>query len=97
MRRKTKYPRRVMSDFIQLAEYNCIQVNVHFGKKYAYWFIEPNEKPVKLLLGEYPQELQGKIPNDSILYNGNKKLRDYLKNYKTGRGNGYYHIEDDNS
>lgn len=53
-----KYPKKHTTIFIQVAEYDCKQVNIHFGRKYSYWFIEPNEFAIKLLKNEIPKELK---------------------------------------
>ncbi len=53
------YPKKSVSEFIQFGEYDCRQVNLHIGRIYNYWFIQPNEKPIKLKKGELPTELKG--------------------------------------
>lgn len=45
--------------FIQFGEYDCRQVNLSQGRVYNYWYIQPNEKPIKLKKGEIPEELEG--------------------------------------
>ncbi len=53
-------PKKRITEFVQYAEFDYRQVNLHRGKKYCYWFIQPATKPVKLLIGEVPDELKGK-------------------------------------
>jgi hypothetical protein len=55
-----KYPKNIISEFVEYSEYDCRQVNLHIGRIYNYWFIEPNKHPYKLLKGELPRELIGK-------------------------------------
>ena len=43
-----------------MGEFDCPQVNLHEGKKWAYWFIQPAEKPLRLPLGEIPAFFQGR-------------------------------------
>ena len=47
-----------MTAFIQLSDDNCLQVNLHKGSVWNYWFIEPSEKPIKLPKGETPELLK---------------------------------------
>jgi hypothetical protein len=54
------YPKKRITEFVEFDEYDCRQVNLHLGRKWNYWFIEPNEKPIKLLKGELPEDLKNK-------------------------------------
>lgn len=53
-----KYPKNRSYALIQLAEYVCPQVNLHKGRIWNYWFIQPSEKPIKLSKGEIPELLK---------------------------------------
>tara|TARA_R110000796_G_scaffold232169_1_gene350346 strand:+ start:1971 stop:2186 length:216 start_codon:yes stop_codon:yes gene_type:complete len=46
------------SMFLQFTEFDCRQVNVKIGRLYHYWFIEPNDKPIKTKKGVVPFELR---------------------------------------
>ena len=54
-----KYPKDNKSMFLQFSEFDCRQVNVHIGRLYNYWFIEPNDKPINSKKGVIPFELKG--------------------------------------
>ena len=47
------------SMFLQFSEFDCRQVNVKIGRLYNYWFIEPNDKPIKAKKDVVPFELRG--------------------------------------
>lgn len=49
-----------------MGEYDCIQVNLHVGRIYAYWFIQPNEYPIKLLKGEVPDNFKKNLKNKTV-------------------------------
>lgn len=53
-----KYPKNKMIVFIRLSDSNCPQVNLHKGRIWNYWFIEPSEKPIKLSKGQVPELLK---------------------------------------
>lgn len=53
-----KYPKNSKTVFLQLSDNDCRQINMHIGRKWTYWFIEPSEHPIKLLNGEYPSILK---------------------------------------
>jgi len=59
-----KYPKSKMTAFIQLSKFDCVQVNLHKGNIYNYWFIEPSEKPIKMIKCEIPELLKGKDLSD---------------------------------
>ena len=44
---RSRYPLKKLNLYIFDGEY--FQVNIHFGKKYIYLFIEPQTKPIKLI------------------------------------------------
>ena len=54
-----KYPKDNRNMFLQFDEFDCRQVTVHVGRLYNYWFIEPNDKPIKAKKGVIPFELRG--------------------------------------
>jgi hypothetical protein len=53
-----KFPKDKRSMFLQLSEFDCIQINVSVGRIYHYWWIEPSIKPIKLIKGEVPTKLK---------------------------------------
>ncbi len=53
-----KYPKKVISKFVQVAKYDCRQVNIHIGRKWAYIFIEPRKFSIKLPIAELDRILQ---------------------------------------
>lgn len=53
-----KSPKSKLTAYVQLSEYNCLQVNIHKGIVWNYWFIEPSEKPIKLPKGHIPDALK---------------------------------------
>jgi hypothetical protein len=63
-----KYPKKRISQFIQLHENDCRQINIHIGRKYNYWFIEPNEQPIKLSPDQLPDILKDYCMVDYKLY-----------------------------
>lgn len=46
--------------FVQFDEFDSKQVNVSIGRKYKYWWIEPNNKPIKTMMNEVPKILENK-------------------------------------
>lgn len=64
MSRKHRYPKSKMTAFIQLSKNDCVQVNLHKGNTYNYWFIQPSEKPIKMVKGKIPELLKGKDLSD---------------------------------
>jgi len=54
-----KYPKLKATTFVQLSEYDCVQVNMSKGRLYNYWWIQPNDTPIKLKKGEVSDELVG--------------------------------------
>jgi hypothetical protein len=61
-----KYPKKSKTIFVQFDECDCRQVNVHRGRKFLYWFIEPYKKPFKTNIGEIPFLLCGKNINEKL-------------------------------
>lgn len=57
------YPKKHKICFVQMAEFDCPQVNYHEGRKWGYWWIEPVTKPTRLPIGEIPAALKGKKLN----------------------------------
>lgn len=55
-----------MTTFVQVAEHDCVQVNLHVGIKYAYWFIQPNEYCIKLLKGEIPEYFKNYLDDEDV-------------------------------
>ncbi len=53
-----KYPKKKETFFHDAGEFDCVQINVHYGRKWNYWFIEPAEKPLKLAKNELPSILR---------------------------------------
>ena len=64
-----KMPKKHISKFIQFDEFDCRQVNLSIGRKYNYWFIEPNLKPFKLLKNVIP----------AMLLRFENEFKEYLK------------------
>jgi len=63
---------------------NCVnceqeskQVNVTCKRKYSYWWIEPAEKPIKLLNGEIPEILQKVGFKDILTLKECKKISNF--------------------
>jgi len=54
---KKKYPKHFFTEELQFGDCDCRQLNVHKGRKFTYWFLEPNEKPFKTPNGIIPEEL----------------------------------------
>lgn len=59
-----KYPKEKATAFYKITKCDWGQVNIHKGRVYNYWFIQPHEKPIKLKKGEIPfvlkeQDLSG--------------------------------------
>mgnify|MGYP000609100127 FL=1 len=52
-----KYPKIKETYFTKCS--NSLQINVNIGRKYKYWWIEPNNFPIKTLLTEIPNVLNG--------------------------------------
>lgn len=52
-----RYPKRSKTGFTE--ESNSRQVNVHMGRKFDYWFVEPNERPYVVASGSVPPEMLG--------------------------------------
>lgn len=50
------YPKKVKTGFTN--EPQSRQVNVHMGRKFDYWFVQPNEKPYKVDSGSIPPQMQ---------------------------------------
>ena len=68
-------PKKKMTAFVQTAKYECPQVNLHVGRKYAYWYIQDcDDSPFKLLKGEVPEPLQAHLQDDSV-----KKLQEFSR------------------
>lgn len=49
----SKYPKSHRTFWLE----DGTQVNVHYGSKYNYWFIQPSAKPIKLTKAEVPSRL----------------------------------------
>lgn len=54
-----KYPKLRVTRFVQFSENDCRQVNFHIGRKWAYIFIEPSTKPLKILNTEFELIIKG--------------------------------------
>lgn len=52
-----KYPKKVKVGFTD--ETQSRQVNVHIGKKFDYWFVQPNKKPYVTDSGSIPSQMHG--------------------------------------
>lgn len=74
MKRKSKYPKNKITKFVEMGEYDCPQVNLHVGRVYTYWSIQPNEYCIKLLKGELPDYFKNKTEDETV-----KKLLEFSK------------------
>lgn len=54
-----KYPKDKRNMFLQFSEFDCRQINIAVGRLYNYWWIEPDNKPIKSRKGVIPFELKG--------------------------------------
>lgn len=76
---KKKYPKLVCTFFLDLpitimedSPFECRQLNVHIGNKFLYWFIEPQEQPIKLASHLIPEGILKHYSKEYIV----KLLRD---------------------
>lgn len=53
-----RYPKKTKTGFTE-EDRNSRQVNVHMGRKYDYWFVQPNHFPYVAKSGEIPSEMKG--------------------------------------
>lgn len=73
MRVPSKYK---FTEFVQFDEYDCRQVNLHIGRTYNYWFIEPSSNYIKLKAGNIPDIL---IDKKIGILNNCHKMQYYFK------------------
>lgn len=52
-----KYPKKVKMGFTD--EPQSRQVNVHMGRKFDYWFVQPNKDPYVIDSGSTPPQMRG--------------------------------------
>ena len=53
-----RYPKKRKTGFTEEGS-NSRQVNVHLGRKFDYWFVQPNDFPYVVKSGEVPIEMTG--------------------------------------
>lgn len=53
-----RYPKKTKTGFTE-EDRNSRQVNVHMGRKFDYWFVQPNHFPYVVKSGEIPSEMKG--------------------------------------
>ncbi len=52
-----KFPKEIATTFVDI-DGECIQINLHKGRVYNYWFIEPSSRPIKEKKGIFPKILK---------------------------------------
>lgn len=64
LKRKRKYPKSKETIFIEFGEFDCRQLNIHYGREYNYWFLQRKNLDgctlYKLPKGNIPYILKGK-------------------------------------
>ena len=59
------YPKTIVNGYFNKSD-ECIQVNLHIGKKKWYWFVEPVEKPYVTDAFEVPMVFQFGQPAGAV-------------------------------